>query len=208
MTKNVGGIDKIIRIVLGLALIAATLMGALPCGGWIGIVPLATGLMGWCRPTPFWASTPARPRTDQEKLITHPHRPQVGNNGRSHAHAVPLRFGAATTFIGPGPPGWAHHPAAHGHTGTRVMHAVVGNGGPVLFAAKRSASISACPNGVSADHHKPRHLAAHRVHIAGGEGQQAPHPASAHLCRPSGDRSHVDGLEVVNVQHDDRQGRL
>ena len=50
MTKNVGGIDKIIRIVLGLALIAATLMGALPVWGWIGIVPLATGLMGWCPP--------------------------------------------------------------------------------------------------------------------------------------------------------------
>ena len=50
MTKNVGGIDKIIRIVLGLALIAATLMGALPVWGWIGIVHLATGLMGWCPP--------------------------------------------------------------------------------------------------------------------------------------------------------------
>ena len=50
MTKNVGGIDKINRIVLGLALIAATLMGALPVWGWIGIVPLATGLMGWCPP--------------------------------------------------------------------------------------------------------------------------------------------------------------
>jgi hypothetical protein len=50
MTKNVGGIDKIIRIVLGLALIVATLMGALPVWGWIGIVPLATGLMGWCPP--------------------------------------------------------------------------------------------------------------------------------------------------------------
>ena len=50
MTKNVGGIDKIIRIVLGLALLTATLMGALPVWGWIGIVPLATGLMGWCPP--------------------------------------------------------------------------------------------------------------------------------------------------------------
>ena len=48
MTKNVGGIDKIIRIVLGLALIGATLMGALPVWGWIGIVPLATGLMSSC----------------------------------------------------------------------------------------------------------------------------------------------------------------
>jgi len=50
MTKNVGGIDKIIRIALGLTLIGATLMGALPVWGWIGIVPLATGLTGWCPP--------------------------------------------------------------------------------------------------------------------------------------------------------------
>jgi hypothetical protein len=48
MTKNVGGIDKILRIVVGIALIAATAMGMLPVWGYIGIVPLATGLMGWC----------------------------------------------------------------------------------------------------------------------------------------------------------------
>ncbi len=48
MTPNVGGIDKILRTVVGLALIAATVMGQLPVWGYIGIVPLATGLMGWC----------------------------------------------------------------------------------------------------------------------------------------------------------------
>ncbi|MGB4059902.1 MAG: DUF2892 domain-containing protein [Burkholderiaceae bacterium] len=48
MTPNVGGIDKILRIVVGLALIAATVMGKLPVWGYIGVVPLATGLMGWC----------------------------------------------------------------------------------------------------------------------------------------------------------------
>jgi hypothetical protein len=48
MTPNVGGIDKILRIVVGLALIVATVMGKLPVWGYIGIVPLATGLMGWC----------------------------------------------------------------------------------------------------------------------------------------------------------------
>ena len=53
MTKNVGGIDRIIRIALG----AALLLGfAFNSGGgysWLyllGIVPLATGLMGWCPP--------------------------------------------------------------------------------------------------------------------------------------------------------------
>lgn len=48
MTKNAGGIDKILRIVVGIALIVLTIMGVLPMWGYIGIVPLATGLMGWC----------------------------------------------------------------------------------------------------------------------------------------------------------------
>jgi len=48
MTANVGGIDKILRIVAGASLIGATAAGLLPVWGYIGIVPLATGLMGWC----------------------------------------------------------------------------------------------------------------------------------------------------------------
>jgi len=50
MKSNVGGIDRTLRIVIGLALIAATLMGMLPVWGWIGVVPLVTGLIGWCAP--------------------------------------------------------------------------------------------------------------------------------------------------------------
>ena len=45
---NVGGIDKIVRIVAGAGLIGATAAGLLPVWGYIGVVPLATGLMGWC----------------------------------------------------------------------------------------------------------------------------------------------------------------
>lgn len=48
MNKNVGGIDKILRIVAGLVLIGLTLSGMIGVWGWIGVVPLATGLMGWC----------------------------------------------------------------------------------------------------------------------------------------------------------------
>lgn len=48
MKANVGGIDKILRIVVGLGLIGATAAGALPVWGYIGVVPLVTGLMGWC----------------------------------------------------------------------------------------------------------------------------------------------------------------
>lgn len=47
MMKNVGSIDKILRIVVGALLIIGALMGY-GVWMWIGIVPLATGLMGSC----------------------------------------------------------------------------------------------------------------------------------------------------------------
>jgi len=50
MKLNVGGIDRILRIVVGLALVAWALMGG-PVWAWIGIVPLATGAIGFC---PFY----------------------------------------------------------------------------------------------------------------------------------------------------------
>ncbi|RIX43068.1 MAG: DUF2892 domain-containing protein [Rhodocyclales bacterium GT-UBC] len=48
MKSNVGGLDKILRIAAGLGLIGATAAGVLPAWGYIGVVPLITGLMGWC----------------------------------------------------------------------------------------------------------------------------------------------------------------
>jgi hypothetical protein len=47
MALNVGGADRIIRIVAGAGLIAWALLGG-PVWAWIGVVPLATGLIGWC----------------------------------------------------------------------------------------------------------------------------------------------------------------
>ncbi len=48
MNTNVGGIDKILRIVAGIALIAMAATGIIGIWGFIGAVPLLTGLMGWC----------------------------------------------------------------------------------------------------------------------------------------------------------------
>lgn len=50
MKSNVGGIDRILRIVLGLVLIGLTVTGTIGAWGWLGIVPLATGAIGWCPP--------------------------------------------------------------------------------------------------------------------------------------------------------------
>jgi hypothetical protein len=46
--KNVGTVDKVIRIILGLALLALVFVGPQTPWGWIGIIPLATGLIGFC----------------------------------------------------------------------------------------------------------------------------------------------------------------
>lgn len=47
MTRNVGSIDRIIRILLGLGLLAAGWI-AESWWGLIGLVPLLTGLVNWC----------------------------------------------------------------------------------------------------------------------------------------------------------------
>lgn len=48
MEKNVGGIDRVVRIVVGAALIAWILLASGPVWAWIGIVPLLTGLFNFC----------------------------------------------------------------------------------------------------------------------------------------------------------------
>lgn len=48
MKKNVGGIDKLLRIVVGLVLIILASTGTIGLWGWIGVVPLVTGLIGNC----------------------------------------------------------------------------------------------------------------------------------------------------------------
>ena len=48
MQTNVGGMDKIARIVVGLALLATTVVGPKTLWGLIGVVPLATALLNFC----------------------------------------------------------------------------------------------------------------------------------------------------------------
>jgi len=48
MKANVGTIDRTIRILAGLGLIGATLSGMIGTWGWLGIIPLATGIFRFC----------------------------------------------------------------------------------------------------------------------------------------------------------------
>lgn len=48
MTPNVGTLDRILRIVVGAALIALAMTGTIGIWGWIGVVPLLTGTFRFC----------------------------------------------------------------------------------------------------------------------------------------------------------------
>ena len=48
MKANVGGLDRALRVIVGLVLIALAAMGTIAWWGWLGVIPLATGLFSFC----------------------------------------------------------------------------------------------------------------------------------------------------------------
>jgi Protein of unknown function (DUF2892) len=48
LKKNEGTMDRALRVVAGLALLGLAATGTLGVWAYIGVVPLATGLLGWC----------------------------------------------------------------------------------------------------------------------------------------------------------------
>jgi len=50
MKKNIGNTERIIRIIAGLAILSLAFIGPQSAWAYLGIVPLATGVMGWCPP--------------------------------------------------------------------------------------------------------------------------------------------------------------
>jgi len=64
--KNVCNTDRVLRIIIGIGLLALALLYDGPGGGlgWIGIVPLVTGLLGFC---PLYAVLGVNCRIDHRK---------------------------------------------------------------------------------------------------------------------------------------------
>jgi hypothetical protein len=60
MTRNEGNLDRALRIIAGLVLISLVFIGPQTPWGWIGLVPLVTGLVGMCPLYSILGSTPAR----------------------------------------------------------------------------------------------------------------------------------------------------
>lgn len=53
MKANVGTVDRALRIIVGLALIGLTLNGNIGVWGWIGVVPVLTGVFRFCPAYPL-----------------------------------------------------------------------------------------------------------------------------------------------------------
>jgi hypothetical protein len=48
MGKNIHKIERVVRIVAGIAILSLVFVGPQTPWGWLGLVPLATGVLGWC----------------------------------------------------------------------------------------------------------------------------------------------------------------
>lgn len=48
MKVNIGGVDRLLRVIAGLVLIGLTLVGTIGMWGWLGLVMLATGIFSYC----------------------------------------------------------------------------------------------------------------------------------------------------------------
>ena len=50
MKQNVHNIERVVRVIAGLAIISLVFIGPQSAWGWLGVIPLATGITGWCPP--------------------------------------------------------------------------------------------------------------------------------------------------------------
>jgi hypothetical protein len=48
MKANAGTVDRALRVIVGLVLVGLAAAGTIGVWGWIGVVPLVTGLIGFC----------------------------------------------------------------------------------------------------------------------------------------------------------------
>lgn len=66
MKLNMGNIDRALRIVVGAVLVALAATGTVGLWGWIGVVPLVTGLVGFCPLYPLLGVSTAKAKGPEE----------------------------------------------------------------------------------------------------------------------------------------------
>ena len=69
MQTNTGTIDRQIRVLAGFTLIALTATSTVGPWGWVGVIALITGLIGWC---PLYAALGIDTRKPLKDAVTKP----------------------------------------------------------------------------------------------------------------------------------------
>ncbi len=57
MKRNIGSAERVVRIILGLAVLSLAFFGPKSAWAYLGIIPLTTGLIGWCPPYALFGIT-------------------------------------------------------------------------------------------------------------------------------------------------------
>ena len=63
MKKNIGNLERIARIVVGLIILSLAFVGPQSPWAYLGIIPLLTGIMGWCPPYALLGISTCKPST-------------------------------------------------------------------------------------------------------------------------------------------------
>lgn len=64
--RNIGQTERVIRIIAGAAITALAVVGPQTPWALLGLVPLATGLLGWCPPYAIFGINTCKVKTPQE----------------------------------------------------------------------------------------------------------------------------------------------
>jgi len=68
MKVNEGAIDRAVRIIVGLVLISLVFVGPQSPWGWIGVIPLVTGLVGFCPAYTLFGMNTCKPKGSHLRL--------------------------------------------------------------------------------------------------------------------------------------------
>ena len=60
MRPNIGKAERIVRVAVGLGVLSLAFVGPLAAWGYLGVLPLVTGLVGWCPPYALLGVAPVR----------------------------------------------------------------------------------------------------------------------------------------------------
>lgn len=66
MERNIGDIERVVRIVVGLAILSLVVIGPQTWWGLVGIVPVLTGITGWCPPYSLLGINTCRVKPDNK----------------------------------------------------------------------------------------------------------------------------------------------